>query len=582
MPGHRTYLPLLTGLILLAAVFASPKAVGAQPELRSVKIEGNRYFSQRKIIAWSGLKVGKPLTEENLHKAADNILRKLASEGFYFCRIDSINREINDDSTFVAVTFYLQEGERLILRDLKLSGDTTGINDDLMLLSQPEKPVFSSRLESDFWDILGAKEESGYPFARLDVKGLNLKNNSLTVEARLTSGPVAYLESVRIIGLKSTKPQVVAREARIVPGEIYRPSRLEKAWQRIRKLPYIEEVSAPALIPLGSDRYDVLFQAKEARSNSFDGVVGYQPAGDEEEGQITGLLDLSFLNLFGTGRKAKVHWERSSQYRQALELFYEEPWVAGFPINLWGEFRQEIQDSLYLQRRIAIGATWPALDVLSIKGSLFQEEVLPDSAGREYLGLYRSRARGGGVEVEYDTRDYPDNPTRGIYYRSAVAWSQKDYESSANLPDADVRHYETDANWSHPIIGRQILNLQVHGRFLTSDEEPISQPDLYRMGGTRSLRGYREDQFFGHFVGWSSVEYRLWLDKVSRIYAFFNLGYYEFDPPSGGDTEKKWPWGYGVGFRQGTRLGILGFDFALGQDDVLSTAKVHFRLINRF
>jgi hypothetical protein len=37
-----------------------------------------------------------------------------------------------------------------------------------------------------------------------------------------------------------------------------------------------------------------------------------------------------------------------------------------------------------------------------------------------------------------------------------------------------------------------------------------------------------------------------------------------------------------VGFRQGTRLGIIGFDFALGEGDALATAKVHFRLINRF
>lgn len=572
---------LMAMLFCLLAILCLLEVAWAQPELHSVTIEGNRHFSQRKIVAWSSLKVGSKLVENSLQTAARNILMKLADEGFYFCRIDSITQVLSDDSSRVDLAIHVNEGERLTLKILELQGDTSGIGENLMLLSHPGKPVFVKSLESDLWDILFEKEELGHPFARLDLKGLQLSNDSLSITARLTSGPQAALESVRIIGLKSTRPGVIARETRLVPGEIFRPSRLEKARQRIRKLPYVEEVSQAALIPLGSDRYDVLFQVSEARSNSFDGVIGYQPAGNGEEGQVTGLLDLTFLNLFGTGRKAKVHWERSSEFRQALELFYEEPWIAGLPFNLWGEFRQEIQDSLYLQRRLAAGASWPALEILSLKGSLFQEEVLPDSAGREYLQLYRSRARGGAVEVEYDTRDYPDNPTRGLYYRSLVSASQKDYEPSSNRGNVDIRHYESDANWSYPIIGRQILNLQLHGRYLESDEDPIPQPDLYRLGGTRTLRGYREDQFLGYLVGWSSIEYRLWVDKLSRIYAFFNLGYYE-NKDSKSNKIHGWPWGYGVGFRQGTRLGILGFDFALGEDDVLSTAKVHFRLINRF
>ena len=152
----------------------------------------------------------------------------------------------------------------------------------------------------------------------------------------------------------------------------------------------------------------------------------------------------------------------------------------------------------------------------------------------------------------------------------AVAAWQLDLEA-AGLPRAPRDPAET----------LTLIGESPHGRYLQSDEDPIPQPDLYRLGGTRTLRGYREDQFLGYAVAWGSVEYRLWLDKVSRIYAFFNQGYYEWNPPEGG-IDLKWPWGYGVGFRQGTRIGIIGFDFALGQDDVLSTAKVHFRLINRF
>ncbi|TKJ41229.1 hypothetical protein CEE37_06070 [candidate division LCP-89 bacterium B3_LCP] len=554
----------------------------AEPLLRSVSIYGNREFSQRKIIAWSGLKIDKPFPSGSEETAAKNILSKFALEGFYFSRIDSVIQNWSADSTKIDLDFYLTEGHRLILKSLQINGDTMRTGEEAPLQSRPGSPLFGIMLQADLQDILDAKQETGYPFARLIVKELQLSDDSLDVITRMTSGPIALLESVRVLGVTSTKPNAIAREARIVSGEPYNPNRLEKARQRIRKLPFVEEVSQPALIPLGSDRYDVMFQVQEAHSNSFDGVIGYQPGTDGEKGEVTGLLNLTFMNLFGTGRKAKILWERTSEFRQALELYYEEPWVLGFPFNLWGEFRQEIQDSLYLERQFSGGVAWAATDVLSLVGSVFQEEVLPDSSGREYLGLNRSKTWGGALEVKYDNRDYPDNPIRGLLYTSLFSTSEKSYEPSANLGDLTIRRYHADLDWCLPIYKRQILNLQFHGRFLESDEDPIPQPDIYRLGGAQTLRGYREDQFLGHLIGWGTAEYRLWMDKVSRIYAFLNLGYYEYKSPSDSSVSEGWPWGYGIGFRQGTRLGIIGFDFALGEDDVLATAKVHFRLINRF
>lgn len=579
---NKKSLKLYLSCLCLALLFGSSAVAQQVATLRAVEFEGNRYFSQRKLIAWSGLKPGQPYREDLVESAVQKVLQRLAFEGFYFSSIDSMGEDWTEDSTRVSLKFYVHEGDRLILKDLTVEGDTAETEEELLLMTEPGRRVYADALQADLWDILGAKEEEGHPFARLDVKKLPLQGDSLTVKTRMIPGPLAHIQAIRIAGLENTKPRVVAREARVVPGEIYRPSRVQKARSRIRKLAFIDEVSEPALIPLGSGDYDLLFTVKEARSNSFDGVIGYQPAAGQEKGEVTGLLDLTFMNLFGTGRKAKVHWERLNRFQQALDLFYEEPWVAGLPFNLWAEFHQEILDTLYLTRKISGGAVWPALDVLSLKGSVFQEQVLPDSIGRATLGLYSSRSLGGALELEYDTRDFPDNPTAGLYYRSFVSAAQKNYESAAPQDDIDVRRYESDVNWSQRVIGRQILNLQFHGRLLQSDEKPIPQPDLYRLGGSRTLRGYREDQFLGQTIGWGSVEYRLWLDSLSRIYAFFNLGYYEYEPSTGQGITKDWPWGYGVGFRQGTRLGIIGFDFALGESDVLATAKVHFRLINRF
>ncbi len=566
-------------------------ALAANPVIRVVTFTGNRHHSQRSLLQLSGLRAGQAYNQKLVEEAAVRLLNQLAEEGFYFSRIDSAATAWQTDSTQVDLAIYLQEGERLILREWSIVGDTLKTREGLFPQSRKGDPVFSAYLDEDLWDYLQNKAEEGFPLARLDLQKINFENDSLNLRVRLTSGPQVILQSVKIGGLQQTKPRVVAREARIVPGELYRPSKIERAQQRLRKLSFIEEVSEPALLPLGADRYDLFFTVAEARANSFDGVLGYQPGSAGQKGQVTGLLDLTFQNLFGTGRKAKIRWERSSNSRQALELYYEEPWVLGAPFSLWGEFRQEIQDTLYLTRSLSAGINWPALEILTLGGSVFQDEVLPDSSGRSLLNLYRSLSRGAALHLDYDQRDQADNPTRGLYYRSYASAAQKDYETSAPSDNVDLRRYESDGEWACRLWGRQILDLQIHSRFLFSDEHPVPEPDLYRLGGAMSLRGYREDQFLGHLIGWGSIEYRLWVDKRSRIYAFFNAGYYEReveipDTLNSADLLLKklhdYPWGYGVGFRQGTGIGIIGFDFALGKGDVLATAKVHFRLINQF
>jgi outer membrane protein assembly factor BamA len=574
----RLHLILFSTIFLFGVV----SQVCAEAVLQSISIRGNRYYSERVLIGWSGLKFGKAISNQVLKSAGLSILQNLANEGYYFCRIDSMEGRYNADSTQVDVTFHLNEGSRLILKQFTVEGDSILDQGKLLLLSQVDKPFYSGDLQMDLQDVLSAGEETGHPFARLDLRRLQLQNDSLSVGVRLTPGPLAYLQLVRFIGLHSTKPRVLIRETRLIPGEIYRPSRIEKAIQHLQKLPFIEKVSPPALVPVSGNRYDLLLQVTEGKSNSFDGVVGYQPAVEGKKGTVTGLVDLSFMNLFGTGRKAKIHWERSSSFQQALELYYEEPWVAGLPINLWGHFTQEIQDSLYLDREISGGASLPLLDVLTVRGSLNSGEVIPDSAGRQILGLYQSHTIGAVLEAEYETRDLPENPTHGLYYRSSIGVARKEYESAANLGTINVHRYESDADWSYPLFRRQIVNVALHGRLLQSDEDPIPQPDLYRLGGSRTLRGYREDQFLGNITAWGSLEYRYWLDKESRIYAFFTMGYWERKPQLDNPKISGKPWGYGVGFRQGTRIGIIGFDFALGEGDVLATAKVHFRLINRF
>ena len=107
---------------------------------------------------------------------------------------------------------------------------------------------------------------------------------------------------------------------------------------------------------------------------------------------------------------------------------------------------------------------------------------------------------------------------------------------------------------------------------------------MYRFGGMRTLRGYRESQFLGSRVAWSNTEYRFILARRSFFYVFVDGGYYlrPADDVRGIARTDAFKYGYGLGLQLETGLGNLGVSFALGQGDSFSNGKIHFGLINEF
>jgi outer membrane protein insertion porin family len=108
--------------------------------------------------------------------------------------------------------------------------------------------------------------------------------------------------------------------------------------------------------------------------------------------------------------------------------------------------------------------------------------------------------------------------------------------------------------------------------------------DLFRLGGASTLRGYREGQFLGSRIVWTNLEYRFLVAPRSFFYGFIDGGYIVQPDIAAvkmtGSEQSKF--GYGIGVRMDSALGLIGVSFALGEGDTFSTAKIHIRLINEF
>ncbi len=493
---------------------------------------------------------------------------------------------------------------------IDINGNTVFIKGKILEMFETKagELLNQTQLESDIENLLSKYENNGYPFISATVENISFTytdSSSLDVQILINEGPKVKIEQIEVEGNTDTKAYVVVRETRIRDGEIYNSDRVKNISRLLNRLKIFSFVDDPSLylIPDSIKKSDnvealnpfhalsakmssgiksggLLIKIIEGSTNTFDGVVGYLPGSVGQKGYFTGLVDVGMRNLFGTGRKLSVKWMREDKYSQEIGIRYVEPWLLSYPVNLGGSFYQRQQDTLYIKRLTELKADFLLTENLTIGGIFSQKNIIPSTnIADQYVPA--SGTTSVGVEIHYDTRDDIYNPTAGINYRSDYyAGRKKLYSSKQTLT---LQRIGLDAELFYETFRRQVVALGLHGRELRSDEIEVS--DLYRFGGTNTLRGYRENQFLGSRIVWLNLEYRFLMAKKSFFFGFFDFGYY-FHPTVNKSNvstlSENTKYGYGVGMRIETGLGIIGISFALGKGDNFSQAKLHFGLISDF
>jgi hemolysin activation/secretion protein len=110
--------------------------------------------------------------------------------------------------------------------------------------------------------------------------------------------------------------------------------------------------------------------------------------------------------------------------------------------------------------------------------------------------------------------------------------------------------------------------------------DSVPRWDLFAIGGARSLRGYREEQFLVTAAWTFQNEWRWLTDgQGSALYAFGDLGFLpETRARQLEDIFERFLFGVGLGVRQASRIGILGVEYGVPRGSGVLEGRLHLRL----
>ncbi len=583
-------------LSLFILFLLAPYCVISQNEqckVSSIDFSGNSFYSSGELTGFIASKPGTIYSPQQFELDVRNIIKNYQDNGYTDCRITQIEAQYNFDSSAVSLEVKIDEGPRALIGELNITGNKLFSSDQLknIIDTKTGEVLNPFTLSADMTEILNLYEKRGYTFASVSVTDISQYETGgqqkLKVNIKIDENDRIKIDNIKVEGNTETKENVIVREIALGEDNSITKENLIEIKRRLENLGYFESVEQPKILKYKNSTV-LLIRVKEGNTNTFDGILGYvPPTQSDDKGYFTGLVNLSIRNLFGTGRKVEARFKKEIKTTQELELEYLEPWILGYPLNMNFSFLQRIEDSSYTKRNLSLKTDAMISKKITLSAIFNFERVIPNTTNSIFT-LFDSRVLGAGAEIKYDSRDYVYNPYSGLLYRTSYSVGQKKIYNTASFPNLDipgdftVQKGAMDIDFYYSFFKRQSSLIGLHGIEIRSPR--FEAADLFRLGGNSTVRGYREGQFLASRAAWGNLEIRYSLTRRSFAAVFYDAGYYlkPEDDLYNIPSQEGFIYGYGLGVRIETALGMFGVGYALGKGDSILEGKIHFGLVNDF
>ena len=459
------------------------------------------------------------------------------------------------------------------------------------------KPFKYNKVADIMGQLLDHAGQNGYPFAYVKLDSLQIIRNQIGASLRFDPGPLIVYDSLRVDGDIHISPRFLESYLGLTIGKPYNQKDIDQVSQALRQLPYLRARS-PSRLTFQNEESTLTLFLEKRKVNQIDGIIGFLPnAGNTGKLLVTGQLDIILQNPFGTGKRIGMHWQKPDVNTQRLNIKYDHPNIWKSPLTAGVDFNFLKEDTLFTNRTLRLQLKYRLNAHSSFKAytdikannlistTAYENATsLPDIIDFD-LTFY-------GLGFQWQDLDDVFIPKKGTRVSlQAVAGNKKIIQNSG-IPsalyeglDPKTFQYNIEASLeNYWPLGNQIVWLNKLKAGQTFNDQ-LFRNDAYRIGGLNSIRGFNENAFFASQFAYLNTEGRYFLDELSFLSLFVDVGYINRGFKGSDDTFL--PVGLGAGINFSTNAGIFNFVYALGIQEGkggfdFNQSKIHFGYITRF
>ena len=331
--------------------------LGDRVKVKSIDFSGNSLFSSSKLkkkMKNTKSKIPGRFWKKSKYIVNDykddlkSLIDFYKEKGYRDARIvfDSVIK----DNKNINLKIDINEGRKYYFGSIKFLGNTVYSDAQLsriLGLSEGDtyngvllKKRISDETKPDGEDLSNLYQNNGYLFSNVNAVEIAAENDTIDFEIRINEGKPAYFNKISVKGNSVTNDNVIYRELRTKPGELYSKDKVVRTVRELGQLGFFdpEQISPD-------------FKNVDPNNGTVDIEYGLVPKGASQVelsggyggGGFIGTIGLSFNNFSIQGMKDRKRWKpvprgdgQSVSLRLQANRFYRvysaslsDPWFGG-------------------------------------------------------------------------------------------------------------------------------------------------------------------------------------------------------------------------------------------------------------
>ncbi|MDR2146556.1 MAG: outer membrane protein assembly factor BamA [Tannerella sp.] len=348
-------------------------------QLRKAMKKTNERFNLKERFrnSWLELFSTKKFTPTEYSNDKKNLIDKYYEYGYSDATItaDSV---VEFDKKRVNIYLNIEEGQQYFIKDISFVGNTKYSSDDLArVLNMKGGDVYNQkklidRMMGDDDAMMNLYMNNGYMFARADPVEVEIKSDSVTLEIRILEGPQATINKVIINGNDRLYEDIVRRELRTKPGDLFSREELIRSVRELAQMGHFDPENMNPDFNTNEENgtVDVIFNLTSKANDQVEFSLGWGQTG------IIGKLGLKFSNFSlsnllnpdmrkgiipqGEGQSLNLSGQTNGSYFQSYSISFLDPWFGGKRPNtlsvsayftrytsINSRYMQEMQSNMY-------------------------------------------------------------------------------------------------------------------------------------------------------------------------------------------------------------------------------------------
>ena len=233
------------------------------------------------------------------------------NKGYRDFRIVSDTIQFSENKKILNLVVTVDEGPQYKYRHFSWEGMT--LFDEEMLQRSLGLESGDQYSDEDFnlavFDrVQGLYMDRGYIYSRIEPEITPVGEDSLDIHFILTENHKVYINHIAIKGNIRTRENVIRRQLRVFPGDVFNRGRLMRSHREVMMLNFFANV-VPDVVPVSEDKVDLEITVEEKPAGQANANMGYT-----QSYGMTGGGGLALPNFRGKGQSLNLSFNVGTNY----------------------------------------------------------------------------------------------------------------------------------------------------------------------------------------------------------------------------------------------------------------------------